>query len=109
DSGSSRLLGAFNFDAVVRRLQLDFSDLFQRGFAYDLITGQLQFNQGVVTTNDSLIIDGPSSRLRIDGEINLPQETIAADMVVRIPLGQNISMLAGLLGAWPIAVSTYVA
>jgi uncharacterized protein (TIGR02099 family) len=108
-SGSSRLLGAFNFDAVVRRLQLDFSDLFGRGFAYDTISAQLGFTDGVIATNDSLIIDGPSSRLRIDGEISLPDETIAADMLVRIPLGQNISMLAGLLGAWPIAVSTYVA
>jgi len=108
-SGSSRLLGAFNFDAVVRRLQLDFSDLFQRGFTYDSITGQLVFRDGVITTNNTLVIDGPSSRIRIDGEINLPDETIAADMLVRIPLSQNITMLAGLLGAWPIAVSTYVA
>ena len=38
-----------------------------------------------------------------------PAETIAADMQVRIPLGENLSMLAGLLGAWPIAVSTYLA
>jgi uncharacterized protein (TIGR02099 family) len=108
-SGSSRLLGAFNFDAIVRRVQLDFSDLFGRGFAYDAITAQLVFQDGVIATNDSLIIDGPSSRLRINGAINLPDETIAADMLVRIPLGQNISVLAGLLGAWPIAVSTYLA
>jgi uncharacterized protein (TIGR02099 family) len=108
-SGSSRLLGAFNFDAVVRRLQLDFSDLFGRGFAYDSITAKLQFTNGVIATHNTLMIDGPSSRLRIDGEISLPDETIAADMLVRIPLGQNISMIAGLLGAWPIAVSSYLA
>jgi uncharacterized protein YhdP len=30
-------------------------------------------------------------------------------MQVQIPLGQNLSMVAGLLGAWPIAVSTYLA
>jgi len=109
DSGSSRIFGVFNFDALIRRLQLDFSDLFQRGFAYDRITGDLGLSNGVIATNDSLVIDGPSSRLRINGEINLPEETIAADMLVRIPLGQNISLLAGLLGAWPIALSTYVA
>ena len=39
----------------------------------------------------------------------LPAETIAEDMQARIPLGENLSMLAGLLGAWPIAVSTYLA
>jgi len=109
DSGSSRLLGAFNFDALVRRLQLDFSDLFRSGYAYDDIDGNLQFTDGVVNTTEPLVIDGPSSRLSINGEINLSDETIAADMQVRIPLSQNISLLAGLLGAWPIALSTYVA
>ena len=105
----SRLLGAFNFDSLVRRLELDFSDLYQRGFAFDTIRGQLGFTDGVVRFNTPLVIDGPSSRISIEGEINLPRETIAADMQVRIPLGENISMLAGLLGAWPIALSTYLA
>lgn len=109
ESGSSRLLGAFNFDSLVRRLELDFSDLYQRGFAFDTIRGQLGFTDGVVRFTTPLVIDGPSSRISIEGEINLPLETIAADMQVRIPLGENISMLAGLLGAWPIALSTYLA
>lgn len=109
ESGSSRLLGAFNFDSLVRRLELDFSDIYQRGFAFDTIRGQLAFTDGVVNTRSPLVIDGPSSRINIEGEINLQRETIAADMLVRIPLGENISMLAGLLGAWPIALSTYLA
>lgn len=109
DSGSTRLLGAFNFDALVRRLELDFSDLYQRGFSYDTIRGELEIDDGLVETRTPLIIDGPSSRLSINGEIDLKDETIAADMQVRIPLGENISLLAGLLGAWPIAVSTYLA
>jgi uncharacterized protein YhdP len=69
----------------------------------------LGFTDGVVGFSTPLVIDGPSSRISIEGEINLPLETIAADMQVRIPLGENISMLAGLLGAWPIALSTYIA
>jgi len=108
-SNSSRLVGALNFDSLVRRLQLDFSDLFQRGFAFDRISGDLNFDDGVVVPNGGLLIEGPSSRITINGEIDLSARTIAADMLVRIPLGQNISMLAGILGAWPIALSTYLA
>ena len=37
------------------------------------------------------------------------QETIDADVLVNLPLGQNVSMVAGILGAWPIAITTYVA
>ena len=69
----------------------------------------MNFTQGVVTTNDVINIEGTSSKITINGEINLAEQTIAADMQVRIPLGENISMLAGLLGAWPIALSTYIA
>ena len=109
DSGSTRLLGALNFDALVRRLQLDFSDIFSKGYSFDSIDGLMNFADGVVTLNTPLTIDGPSSDLSIRGQINLRDETIAADMQVQIPLGENLSMVAGLLGAWPIAVSTYLA
>ena len=108
-AGTARVFGALNFDALVRRLQLDFSDIFQTGYTFDTITGNLTLDRGVVTTTGPVVIDGPSSKISINGEIDLAQETIAADMEVQIPLGQNVSMLAGLLGAWPIAVSTYLA
>jgi uncharacterized protein (TIGR02099 family) len=109
EAGSARVFGALNFDALVRRLQLDFSDIFESGYNFDSIAGDLSLDHGLVTTTGPVVIDGPASRISINGEIDLAQETIAADMEVQIPLGQNLSMLAGLLGAWPIAVSTYLA
>ena len=109
EPGSARLFGAFNFDALVRRLQLDFSDLYGQGLAYDTIEGVLNFNEGIVDTEENLLIRGPSSTINVDGEIDLVSETIAADVLVNLPLGQNVSMLAGILGAWPIALTTYVA
>ncbi len=109
NSGTSRLFGAFSFDSLVRRLQLDFSDLYEKGLAYDTIRGNLDFNQGIVATEGNMVIEAPSSRITIDGRINLINETIDADMLVNVPLGQNLSVLAGILGAWPIAVSTYIA
>ena len=109
ESGSARLFGAFNFDALVRRLQLDFSDLYERGLAYDTIGGVLDFSQGTVTTQDNFLIRGPSSTINVNGSLDLVKETITADVLVNLPLGQNVSMVAGILGAWPIAITTYVA
>jgi uncharacterized protein YhdP len=111
DSGSSRLLGAFNMDSLIRRLQLDFSDLYQTGFTFDTIDGNLFFKEGIVSTDmdGEFIIVGPSSRISIDGEIDLVNETILADMLVTVPFSQNISLLAGIMGAWPLAVGAYVA
>ena len=109
EPGSARLFGAFNFDALVRRLQLDFSDLFGQGLAYDSIEGVLNFNEGTVDTQENLLIRGPSSTINVDGELDLVNETIAADVLVNLPLGQNVTLVAGILGAWPIAITTYVA
>tara|TARA_R110000824_G_scaffold318073_2_gene505289 strand:+ start:30969 stop:35006 length:4038 start_codon:yes stop_codon:yes gene_type:complete len=109
ESGSARLFGAFNFDALVRRMQLDFSDLYERGLAYDTISGVLDFSQGTVNTQDNFLIRGPSSTINVNGSLDLVNETIAADVLVNLPLGQNVSMVAGILGAWPIAITTYVA
>jgi len=109
ESGSARLFGAFNFDALVRRLQLDFSDLYERGLAYDSIGGILDFNDGIVRTQNNFLIRGPSSTINVNGQLDLVEETIDADVLVNLPLGQNVSMVAGILGAWPIAITTYVA
>jgi uncharacterized protein (TIGR02099 family) len=108
-NSSVRVFSPLNFDALVRRLQLDFSDIFAKGYSFDSIDGLLNFTNGVVTTTTPLQIDGPSSDLSLTGIINLRDETIDADMQVQIPLGQNLSVAMGLLGAWPIAVSTYLA
>ena len=108
-TGSSRLFGVLNVDSVARRLQLDFSDLFDRGFAFDDIDGELEFTGGQVHTVNRLLISGPSSRIRMEGELDLIRQTIVADLLVSVPLSQNLAVVAGLLGAWPIALSAYVA
>jgi len=108
DSGGSRLFGAFSFDSLVRRLQLDFSDLYEKGLAYDAIVGSLYFDNGIVATQGPFEISGPSSKITIDGHLNLINETIDADMLFTVPFGQTLSVLAGILGALPIALSTYI-
>ncbi len=105
---TGRVFGALNFDALVRRLKLDFSDIFSKGFTFDRIDGALNFSDGVVTTVTPLMIASPSSNLNIQGEINLREETIAADMQVQVPFGQNVSMVAALMAAWPVALGTYL-
>ena len=106
--GIGRVSSALNFDALFRRLKLDFSDIFSKGFTFDRLDGALKFTDGVVATTSPLVIDGPTSNLSAQGEINLRDETIAADVKMQIPLAQNVSMLAALAAAWPLALGTYI-
>ncbi|HTQ98708.1 MAG TPA: YhdP family protein [Candidatus Acidoferrum sp.] len=108
-SGRLRLFGALNFDALIRRVRLDFKDIFSKGFAFDRIDGALKFNDGVVTTVTPLRIDGPSSKIAIQGEINVRDETINANAQVQIPSGQLLTTGLAVSGLWPAAVATYLA
>ena len=49
DPGAARLLGVLSLQSLPRRLTLDFRDLFDEGFAFDNVTGDVLIGAGVAT------------------------------------------------------------
>jgi len=47
EPGAARLLGVLSLQSLPRRLSLDFRDVFQEGFAFDNITGDVKIHEGV--------------------------------------------------------------
>jgi uncharacterized protein (TIGR02099 family) len=74
DPGSARLLGVFSLQALPRRLMLDFRDVFQEGFAFDNVGGDMLVEKGVATTNN-LRIRGVQAIVLMDGSADLLRET----------------------------------
>jgi uncharacterized protein YhdP len=74
DPGSARLLGVLSLRSLPRRLSLDFRDLFQEGFAFDSIDGDIQVARGVATT-DSLRMGGAQATVLMQGSADLRNET----------------------------------
>ena len=68
--GAARLLGLLNLQAIPRRLTLDFSDLFKKGFVFDRLEGHFTFVGGDAHTTD-LVIEAPSARIEIAGRTGL--------------------------------------
>ena len=68
--GAGRLLGLLNLQAIPRRLTLDFSDLFKKGFVFDRLEGHFTFVGGDAYTTD-LVIEAPSARIEIAGRTGL--------------------------------------
>ncbi|HSG51918.1 MAG TPA: YhdP family protein, partial [Rheinheimera sp.] len=52
DQGA-RLFSIFSLDSLLRKLRLDFRDVFAKGFFYNNMKGNLAVTQGVVQTNDA--------------------------------------------------------
>lgn len=108
ESALLRLIGLFNFDSWVRRLQLDFSDVYKSGLAFDKITGETVFDQGMLLLEKPLVVETPSSELQMAGEIDLRNETLDASLVATLPVGGNATTAAAFLAGLPVAASVYL-
>jgi len=94
DPGVGRVFGLFNLSALQRRLTLDFSDIFHKGFAFDSIEGNFILDSGDAYTND-FAIAGPAANINISGRIGL----VAHDMDQEITVLPKISSTLPLAGA----------
>lgn len=68
--GGGRVLGLISLAEIPRRLSLDFSDFFQKGFGFNTMTGEFVFAQGRAST-ELLRIDGPAAEIRVSGSTDL--------------------------------------
>ena len=103
-----RLVGLFNFGNWVRRLQLDFSDLFEKGMSYDEMHGGLVFDHGKLTFDAPMVVKLPSGRIKMEGSANLISEQIDAELVTTLPVGTNLPWVAAAVGGLPAAAGVYI-
>jgi uncharacterized protein (TIGR02099 family) len=81
DPGAARLLGVLSLQSLPRRLSLDFRDVFQEGFAFDSITGDVKITQGVAQTNN-LRMRGVQALVLMEGSADIGHETQDLRVVV---------------------------
>lgn len=66
EPGTGRLIGLVSIAEIPRRLTLDFSDFFEKGFAFNAMSGDFEFDDGDARTAN-LRIDGPSAEINVSG------------------------------------------
>lgn len=74
DPGMAKLLGVLSLQSLPRRLLLDFRDVFERGFVFDNITGDVSIAQGVATTRN-LRMRGVQAVVLMEGSADVEHET----------------------------------
>lgn len=93
DPGAARLLGVLSLQALPRRLVLDFRDVFQEGFAFDNLAGDLKISQGVATTNN-LRMRGVQAVVLMEGQADIARETQDLRVVVVPEINAGTASLA---------------
>lgn len=74
DPGAAKLLGVLSLQSLPRRLVLDFRDVFQEGFVFDAIDGDVQIQRGVARTRN-LRMRGVQAVVLMEGHANIRDET----------------------------------
>jgi len=93
EPGAARLLGVLSLQSLPRRLSLDFRDLFQEGFAFDNITGDVTIAQGVASTNN-LRMRGVQAAVLMEGSADIARETQDMRAVVVPEINAGTAALA---------------
>ncbi|WP_100657731.1 YhdP family protein [Alteromonas flava] len=74
DQGS-RIFTLFSLNSLVRKLSLDFRDVFSQGFFYDDIKGTMQIANGRASTEDT-VVDGGAGEITINGYSDLVENRL---------------------------------
>ncbi len=96
EPGAGRVFGLLSINELQRRLRLDFSDLFKKGFTFDEISGDFTFKSGDAFTENT-IIKGPAARLDISGRTGLVRRdydqliTVTPHLTSSLPLAGAIA------------------
>ncbi|HJV59349.1 MAG TPA: AsmA-like C-terminal region-containing protein, partial [Albitalea sp.] len=91
--GAARLLSVLSLQSLPRRLALDFRDLFQEGFAFDSLTGDVSINEGVAHTNN-LRMRGVQAAVLMEGDADIEHETQELRVVVVPEINAGTASLA---------------
>ncbi|MDB6000976.1 MAG: hypothetical protein JWP52_2675, partial [Rhizobacter sp.] len=106
--GAARLLSVLSLQALPRRLAFDFRDLFQQGFAFDGITGDVTIAQGVAQT-DNLRMRGVQAVVVMAGSADLERETQDLRVVVVPEINAGTASLAMAAINPALGLGTYLA
>lgn len=100
ETGAGRVFGLLSLQGLRRRLSLDFSDVFEKGFGFDRIQGKFSLLDGDAYTND-LVIEGPAAHIEVSGRTGLANQDYD-QLVTVIPHVQSTLPLAGAIAGGPV-------
>ncbi len=91
--GAGRVLGLASVAELPRRLALDFSDLTDKGFAFDTARGHFDLRDGSAYTDD-VIVKGPAAEIGLIGSVGLKNHDYDQTAVVTGNVSSTLPLAA---------------
>ena len=107
-SDKARIFSVLSLQSLVRKLTLDFRDIFSDGMFYSSITGDYQLQQGAVTTNNTEM-NGTAGNLFMTGHTDLVTGDLDYKMSYKPNLTSSLPVLAWIATLNPVTFLAGVA
>jgi uncharacterized protein (TIGR02099 family) len=91
--GAGRVVGLTSLAALPRRLALDFSDLTDKGLAFDTIRGDFDLHDGSAFT-DNVLVKGPAAEIGLIGRVGLKNKDYDQTAVVTGNVSSTLPLAA---------------
>ena len=102
-----KIFGLFSLAKLPKRLLMDFSDVTKKGFSFNKVTADFQFNKGSAYTCD-LVIKGTTADILIIGATDLIGRTFNQLAIVQPAVSDMLPMGGAMLGGPAVAASVFI-
>lgn len=106
--GVGKLLGVLSLQSLPRRLNFDFRDIFNKGFAFDDVHAALRIARGVVYSDD-FKMRGPAAKVNMSGLADLNLESVQLRIKVIPKLSEGVAVAGALIGGPLVGVGVLAA
>jgi uncharacterized protein YhdP len=107
EPGAGRLFGLMSIVALPRRLSLDFTDVFDKGFGFDKIAGAFHIVDGEAYTCD-LSLEGPAADIAIIGRASLTSREYEQAAVVSANFGNTLPVVGAVVAGPQVAAALLI-
>ena len=106
DKGA-RVFSLFSLDSLLRKLSLDFSDVFGQGLYFNTFTGNLTIDNGVVKTTDTEM-DAIAGNMKVRGYTDLTTQSLNYDIRFVPQLASSVPTVVLLsTSAWTMGLGAF--
>tara|TARA_B110000503_G_scaffold70072_1_gene109091 strand:+ start:1614 stop:5702 length:4089 start_codon:yes stop_codon:yes gene_type:complete len=103
-----RVLALFDMSRLMKRVQLDFSDVIQPGFSFDSVAVHYRFDDGVASTASPLTLKSTALNLTMDGWIDFNRREVNNNLIVTLPVVDKLPLVALIAGLPQLSGMIYV-
>jgi uncharacterized protein (TIGR02099 family) len=104
-SGTLRVVSILNLAEIVQRLSL--THMFESGVPFNTIEGQVFFHNGTIEVA-ALNVQGGASSFQFSGVSEVVSRSLNGDLVVTLPVANNLAWVAALTAGLPVAAGVFV-